>query len=281
MRRVRRAWAWGWGWRVAMVIVGGSVMALATWIATTPARTLSRGTRAIATHDVSSRTRPPRSHARPPSIRAPFVLPAGGSGPRAALELVVYPPRDASVKRPVALMLHGMCGAPESTCEPIARALTRDHWLVCPRGPAACEGGGATWSMRDTPAQIEASVGRLAALESAGVDAGAPRTLLGFSFGATVAVAVAERGPWARVVLLGAEVHPDAYALRRAGVQHVVLGSGDYDMMKGQMIAASELLRRGGLASHFVSFGPVGHAFPSDIDAWIARALAWNGDEAI
>ena len=124
-------------------------------------------------------------------------------------------------------------------------------------------------------------VRRLVALEPASVDADAPRTLLGFSFGATVAVAVAERGPWARVVLLGAEVHPDAYALRRAGVQRVVLGSGDYDMMKGQMIAATELLRRGGMASHFVSFGPVGHAFPSDIDEWIARALAWNSDETI
>ena len=234
--------------------------------------------------EASSRVPDVRTEATAPRLqprRAPFVLEAEGATPA----IVVYPPRDESRARPVAVMLHGMCSTPESTCAPIAGAVTRDHWLVCPRGTVACEGGGATWSMKDAPAQIEASVRRLATREAVDIDA--PRTLLGFSFGATIAVLVAqhvsaarsdaqERGAWTSVVLLGAEVYPDAAALRRAGVRRVLLGAGDYDMMKNHMLAATDRLRRQGTDAVFVGLGPVGHTFPSDIDAWMARALVWT-----
>src|SRR5579883_1279650 len=222
-RRVRRAW----------VVV--CCLFLVAWA------TLARSASA------EERVKPARADARD---RSPIVLGAAGASPG----LVAYPPRSGAGARPVTVMLHGMCGTAEGTCAWLAEAATRDEWLVCPRAPVACGNGGATWTYASAPSLVEASIARVAALRPGEVDAAAPRTLMGFSLGASVALDLAQhgQGKWARLVLIAADVSPDARALERAGVRRVLMGAGDYDMMKPRMMLASERLQRAGVASTFV-----------------------------
>jgi predicted esterase len=206
----------------------------------------------------------------------------------ASPDVLVYPPRSGAARAPVAVMLHGMCGAPENACPAFAEGVARDRWLVCPRGNVRCDGGGATWSLAASTSLVNDAVSRVAGAHPGEVDE-AHGMLIGFSWGALAAVDVAERSDraprWESMVLIAADVRPDAARLKRAGVRSVYMGAGRGDMMRDRMVEASRRLARSGVPSVFEITGDVGHAFPPkpEMDAWVAgalRAVRADRDEA-
>jgi hypothetical protein len=76
-------------------------------------------------------------------------------------------------------------------------------------------------------------------------------------------------------VLLSMHLELDAARLRAAGVRRVVLGAGDKDGARDGMRALAIRTDAAGLPTRFVSLGPVGHEFPSDMDARMCDAIAW------
>lgn len=196
-------------------------------------------------------------------------------------EALALPPRDVSAPRPVAVMLHGMCSTPLYDCPPFADAVTASAWLVCPRaaGPCADGGEGATWlwPFEDNLVSIESTVKRVAAMHPGEVDDSSGGILIGFSFGALAALELAQRsaGKYEALVLIGAEVYPDAKRLAEAGVKRVVMAAGELDMMRDHMDRAAQMLEEGGVQSLFFSLGDVGHVYPADMDARMTAAIAW------
>jgi predicted esterase len=177
----------------------------------------------------------------------------------------------------MAVMLHGMCNRPEYECPHFARAITQHAWLVCPRATVTCKSGGAIWSFRDRTRSIEAAVERVKREFAGEIDESQGRTLMGFSLGAITAMALAHdaSGQWRRVILIGAKTDPRPSELKKAGVERMLFVSGDYDMMRSNMVEQSRRVARAGIASTFMSLGRVGHRFPSDMEEQMARAYAW------
>lgn len=280
-RHARRAWGW------VRVSIGIVLVALVV-----PRREHFR-TRAVGFSANSA------ANAASAIVRATPVVPTTKPSPRASPstepewlhsagepDVLVYPPRDADATRaPAAVMLHGMCGMPENTCPWFAESVARKSWLVCPRGTARCEGVGSVWQWKDNASFVDAAVKRVAAAHPGAVDDRANGTLIGFSWGALAALDVAQRGDgrWSRLILVAADVHPDAARLARAGVRRVYMGAGNGDMMKAPMMAASDRLVRQGVPAVFVGLGNVGHTFPPDMESWVARAVAWTSadDDAL
>jgi predicted esterase len=271
-RRVRRAW--------------GSLCVLAAFVVATffVPPTARVHARAVSTSTAPSReTQATRTTRTTPRARA-SIEPTWIRGDASTSDVLVYPPREATSERaPVAVMLHGMCGAPESTCPWFAESVARTSWFVCPRGTYRCEGGGSgtMWSWKDNASFVDAAVKRVVAAHPGEVDDRANGTLIGFSWGALAALDVAQRGDgrWSSVILVAADVHPDAALLARAGVRRVYMGAGDGDMMKTPMTIAAQRLARQGIPSLFVGLGNVGHTFPLDMETWVAGAVAWTGGE--
>jgi pimeloyl-ACP methyl ester carboxylesterase len=195
---------------------------------------------------------------------------------RDQLVAIAYPPRDPLVSRRVTIVLHGMCAAPEHECPSYAPAVA--GWLLCPRAPAACVGGGHSWSFATTDQVIEKALSKLVQMAPTAVDT-RDRTLIGFSLGALAAMRVAHEGHgrYRTVVLIGAKVFPDAQRLADAGVERVALVAGDWDMMRGHMWEQHQRLTRGGFASIFMSLGRIGHAYPPDMTERIHHLLGALG----
>jgi predicted esterase len=198
---------------------------------------------------------------------------------------VVYAPAQTKPEaRAITVMLHGMCDEPQWECPYFANATTPGGWLVCPRANVRCDGGGSTWSFDGRfSAAVESSVQRVKNEHPEEVDDTQGRTLIGFSLGALRAMDLAHEGggKYPYVILIGAKVYPNAKKLRAAGVQRIVLAAGEHDMMKAHMLAQAKKLARQGFPAVFMSLGKVGHTFPKDMDARVARATAWlHGDDA-
>src|SRR5262249_14773161 len=159
--------------------------------------------------------------------------------------------------------------SPENECPSFARAVARRGWLVCPRAPVSCPGGGATWSVADAARVVGSSLEELEARYPGRVAAD-DRTLIGFSLGAFVAADLVRRASprWSRVLLIGAKVDVDARSLERHGVQRLLFAAGDYDRANSHMAGTARRLSRAGLDVSFRSLGPVGHRFALDMDAW-------------
>jgi predicted esterase len=191
----------------------------------------------------------------------------------------VYPPqRESDSPRPVTVMLHGMCGHPQSACAPFVDVSTSRGWLVCPRGEDAC-GGGTRWRLDgpDDGRLVEGSVRALVRAHDGEVDASAPRVIVGFSLGGTAAVRIAQAssGQYAGLVVVASQVHPDADLLKKAGVRRVVLAAGDLDMTSAPLQEDARALAARGVATRFVSLGRFGHGYPPDMDQRMREPMVW------
>jgi predicted esterase len=180
--------------------------------------------------------------------------------------------------RPVTVLLHGMCGHPQSACSPFVDVSTSRGWLVCPRGEDAC-GGGTRWRLRgpDDSKLVEASVRAVATEHEGEVDLAAPRVLVGFSLGgiAAVQIAQASSGTYAGLVVIASQVHPDAAMLRKAGVKRVVLAAGDLDMTSAPLQQDARALAAQGMPTRFVSLGKFGHGYPADMQERMREPMTW------
>jgi predicted esterase len=241
--------------------------------------------------EAAARSTAPREPATPEAKPEPAKAkrPAPPSGPlflndeKGKPNVLLYPPKQADEKRPITVMLHGMCDEPEYECPYFANATTKDTWLVCPRANLRCDGGGSIWSGDKRYGQsIEASISRVGHRFPDSVETGRGRTLIGFSLGAIRGMDVAHHGAgkYRGVILIGAKIYPDAKKLRAAGVERIVLAAGENDMMKWHMVTQTQKLVRQGFPAAFMSMGKIGHAFPRDLTERMERAIAWvNGDD--
>jgi predicted esterase len=193
----------------------------------------------------------------------------------------VYPPRGAdgtTPPRPVTVMLHGMCGHPQSACAPFVDVSTSRGWLVCPRAEDAC-GGGTRWRLNgpDDGQLVEGSVRALVRSHDGEVDASAPRVIVGFSLGGIAAVQIAQgtSGKYAGLVVVASQVHPDAAALKKAGVKRVVLAAGALDMTSAPLQVDARNLESQGVLTRFVSLGKYGHGYPPDMEERMREPMTW------
>jgi predicted esterase len=191
----------------------------------------------------------------------------------------VYPPRGESERpRPVTIMLHGMCGDPQSACAPFVDVSTSRGWLVCPRALDAC-GGGTRWRLHgpDDGQLVEASVRAVARDHDEDVDASAPRVIVGFSLGGIAAVQIAQAatGKYAGLVVVASLVHPDAAALKKAGVKRVVLAAGELDITNTPLQEDARTMTAQGMTTRFVSLGKFGHGYPPDMEERMREPMQW------
>lgn len=191
---------------------------------------------------------------------------------------VAYAP-PSTEPHPVVVYLHGMWSSPEEACPTLLRGAP-DDILVCPRGnaPMTDGSGGKMWTGNyATVAPAIHAAMQAAANVSPGPMSPSGGVLAGYSNGAYFAVEVAthEPGRWRGLVLLSMRLDLDASRLRAAGIERVVLASGDKDMATPSMRAAADALDRAGLPARYVSLGPGGHELPADLDVRLVEPLAW------
>jgi predicted esterase len=203
----------------------------------------------------------------------------------------VFPPRHAEAKpRPVTVVLHGLCGEPRGACWPFIDPSTSRGWLVCPRAEDPC-GGGTRWRLRpqDDGQRVETSIAELAREQPGLVDVSSPRILVGFSLGGIAAVRIAQatqadpngEGPYAGLVVIASQIHPDAALLKKAGVKRVVLVAGDLDITSKPLQEDTRAMNLAGLPTRFVSLGNFGHGYPTDMRERMREPMAWvAGSEA-
>lgn len=179
--------------------------------------------------------------------------------------VLAYPPSDPS--EPVVVYLHGIHGLAENGC-PWMRG--GDGWLVCPEAKVK---DGAGWSWTGV-ARDDAQVVRDAV---AATSSDAPVVAVGFSQGAYVALDLVRTKSvrFRALVLLGADVTPDAKLLSSAGITRVVLGGSEHEPWHGAVARHSARLAREGIAARFVSLGRVGHTYVAEDPSVVREAIAW------
>lgn len=190
-----------------------------------------------------------------------------------------HAPKSEPSRRPLTVFLHGMCALPEWEC-PVFEAAAGSSWLLCPPGPAACEGGGAMWvgTTGALEKRIDKSVALLAEHENGSVDLGR-RVLVGYSLGAPAAlrVALAQPGRWQRLVIVNAGTEPSAAQLGRAGITRIALVAGEQDATAAKLKKAAKRLAASGLDARYFSMGKVGHYFDAGSAERLREALTWIG----
>jgi len=250
-----------------------------------------------------ARSETPRASASPAAPPVPWATPAAsaigeGTTPSrgvapperagwieaAGARAFAYPSRRTSASNlpPITtVLLHGLCGHPESACAPFIDASTERGWLVCPRGEDTC-GGGARWRLRpdEDGKLVEASLDALTREHPDRVDASSPRVLVGFSLGGIAAVRIAQaetegHGRYAGLVVIASQVHPEGALLQKAGVKRIVLAAGDMDITSVPLQEDARTLNRLGLPTRFVSLGHFGHGYPPDMADLMRAQMAW------
>lgn len=189
----------------------------------------------------------------------------------------VYEPRETGPK-PVAIFLHALCGASWHWSLTLEDAISPHAWLISPEANRKCAGGGASWGGGGAAvgALIDNVIERAKSVDGAG-PADAPRVLMGFSQGAWIALDVvrAQPGKYNALVLMAMDVKTNARELRDAGIERIVLASGDRDGASGPMRALARRLQSEQFPARYASFGAVGHTIPLDGNVKLQRDIAW------
>ena len=192
---------------------------------------------------------------------------------------VYYSSQRDEAKRPLIVMLHGMCALPEYECPVFRTGATRDGWLLCAPGPAACAGGGGAMWVGSTKALVQAVETPLRALgdrHAERIDA-RRKALVGYSLGAPAAlrIALAQPGEWSGLMIVNAGVEPSAATVRKAGVKRIALVAGDRDRSAHKLKRAALRLQRAGVDARYFSMGAVGHYFDASSESRMVEALTW------
>ncbi len=207
------------------------------------------------------------------------ALPVSGH-PDAWLSL----PTNATSRRPVVVVVHGMGDRPEWQCGGWRRATAEQAFVLCPRGAFDASqstkndfrftlaGGNALLSY------IDAALQALDARYPAYVDTARP-VLAGFSLGASQILALALRDPqrFPRIALVegatGPWPHARIDAFLAGGGVRVLFGAGQRANEAAEKATAKQLVAKGLDAR--VVFAPVGHTFDPPLEDAIRGELAW------
>lgn len=179
--------------------------------------------------------------------------------------VLAYPPADAT--KPTVVYLHGIHGRAENGC-PWMRG--GEGWLVCPE-PSVKDGAGWSWTGRPND---DAPIVRAAI---AATRSEAARVAVGFSQGAYLALDLVRTRTesFRALVLLGADVNPDAKMLAASGVGRIVLAASEDEPWHAAVAKNAARLAREGIAARFVSLGHVGHMYVAEDPATLRDAIAW------
>ncbi len=220
---------------------------------------------------------PSGSPAPPSSAPATPARPRLDSPTWVNAQTLVIPPTDTSSPRPLVMMLHGMCDAPQNECGYFHQGAKDAGYLVCPRANVSCGGGGYQWTAAPKVLDPLLASSIAATAEAVDLDLKGDNVIVGFSQGASRAVDAATRSEvhFVGLVLIAAVFTPDVAKLKAAGVHRVWLTSGDFDSSRKSMIKATKLLNDGGIEAKFTSLGQIGHTFASDMPARMAEAISW------
>lgn len=237
--------------------------------------------KAFETSEIRNPGRPKEQKQKAPLPSTAQLLPAGENQ-----QVWIYPPigleADKDERVSTVMMLHGMCGDPLSVCDFWNRAGREGSFLLCPEGNVSC-GDARDW--KGTGAQKAAALdASFKALEQAYPDyvAGPGQDILiGFSRGAFVArdVAYERKGNFRGLILIGAQMLPDAKRLKESGIQKVVMAAGDFDMAAPSMRRASATMNALGLPTRYVSLGRIPHTLPANLESILRDAIQWIRQE--
>jgi len=190
-----------------------------------------------------------------------------------------YAPPQSDEKRPLIVMLHGMCALPEYECPVFREGAPGSTALLCPPGPTSCPEGdgrmwiGSSWAMASS---LTKSLRALGERHSGRIDT-RRKALVGYSLGGMAAMRIvqAQPGQWSGLMIVNAGVEPSAATLRRAGIKRVALVAGERDRTAGKLRRAAARLQHVGFDARYFSMGAVGHYFDSSSASRLNEALTW------
>ena len=191
---------------------------------------------------------------------------------------MAFPPAKSAARAPMTVVyLHGRHARVANGCPWFRSGASELGWLVCPEGPEEQPDGSWSWGA-DVFAQ-GAIVNRTLRAAVANGATYEPGVAVGFSQGSYVAVDLvkARLARFRGLVLLGAEMHPNAQTLKDAGVKRVALGAGSLDGAHDSLVIEARRLDGEGLETRFFELGHVGHTYAVEETTILRDAIAWAG----
>ena len=243
----------------------------------------SLASRAASANDGAAATRAahvPASHVT--TLRVAETRGVYGSTPLTigveGASVMAFPPAKSAARAPMTVVyLHGRHARVANGCPWFRSGASELGWLVCPEGPEEQPDGSWSWGA-DVFAQgaIVARTLRVAVANGATRE---PGVAVGFSQGSYVAVDLvkARLARFRGLVLLGAEMHPNAQTLKDAGVKRVALGAGSLDGAHDSLAIEARRLDGEGLETRFFELGHVGHTYAVEETTILRDAIAWAG----
>ncbi len=239
----------------------------------TEAVAAARTTRAARTLDVDASSAHAVSETRRLYPSAPLTLHVDG------VNVLAYPPAMKAESRPLSVVyLHGMRGRAANGCPWFRGGASEQGWLVCPEAIEAQPDGSWSWGA-DVFKQAPVVEGALRAARANGASS-EPGIAVGFSQGSYVALDLvkARLAKFRGLVLLGAELHPNAKTLKDAGVVRIALGAGQYDhVAHASLMDEATRLSNEGIETRFFDLGRVGHTYAVEDTKILNDAIAFAG----
>ena len=192
--------------------------------------------------------------------------------------LMAFPPAKTASRAPMTVIyLHGARGRVENGCPWFRSGASELGWLVCPEAIERQPDGSWSWGA-DVCAQSAIVHRTLRAAVASGATT-EPGVAVGFSQGSYVAVDLvkARLARFRGLVLLGAEMHPNAATLREAGVLRIALGAGALDGAHDSLVEEARRLDGQGIETRFFELGRIGHTYTVEDTAILRDAIAWAG----
>ena len=228
----------------------------------------ARVARTVATQGATSAV----NEARGMYGSTPVTLKADGE------TVMAFPPAKSASRAPMTVIyLHGAHGRVENGCPWFRSGASELGWLVCPEAIERQPDGSWSWGA-DVFAQSAVVHRTLRAAVASGATT-EPGVAVGFSQGSYVAVDLvkARLARFRGLVLLGAEMHPNAATLREAGVLRIARGAGALDGAHDSLVEEARRLDGQGIETRFFELGRIGHTYTVDDTAILREAIAWAG----
>jgi predicted esterase len=228
----------------------------------------ARSTRSLDAHASAHLGGEARRH----SSSSPVVLHLDG------VETMAYPPATAETHPLTVVYLHGMRGRAENGCPWFRAGASEQGWLVCPEAIEPQPDGSWSWGA-DVFKQAPVVERALRAARENGASS-EPGIAVGFSQGSYVALDLvkARLAKFRGLVLLGAELHPNAQTLRDAGIVRIALGAGRRDHVAyASLVEEQKRLSNEGIETRFFDLGNVGHTYVVDDTSILNDAIAFAG----
>ncbi len=196
-----------------------------------------------------------------------------------SVDVMAYPPATKAETRPLSVIyLHGARGRAENGCPWFRAGASEQGWLVCPEAIEQQPDGSWSWGA-DVFKQAPIVEGALRAARANGASS-EPGIAVGFSQGSYVALDLvkARLAKFRGLVLLGAELHPNAETLKDAGIVRIALGAGQYDhVAHASLVEEAKRLANEGIETRFFDLGRVGHTYMVEETTILNDAIAFAG----